>query len=116
MARQGKPIEVVDYDFSKGWGGYGAWHDAQLAALTTNTDSKAADLTGSLVRFPRADGHAYYVVTKHKPLTLSCVLLGDAWEAAPETIRGTREEDVRDQLRRQEILASFARQQPEQTA
>ena len=99
MAREGNPIQVDDYDFSKnGWDNYGKWFDDTINSLTKNKDPNAKDLTGSVVQFPYADGYAYYQVTKHRPLTLSVILIGDAWQALPATIRGTTEKDIRDQL------------------
>lgn len=105
MAREGTPIQVEDYDFSKnGWDKYRDWYDSQIASLEKNTDPEAKDLTGSIVRFPVADGYAVYVVTKHRPLTLSVVFIGDSYQALPATIRGTTEAEIRQQLRIQEFL------------
>lgn len=99
MAKEGTPIQVNDYDFSKsGWENYGKWFDDTLNSLTKNKDPNANDLTGSIVKFPYADGYAYYRVSKHRPLTLSVILIGDAWQALSATIRGTTEQDIRDQL------------------
>lgn len=99
MAREGKQIVVDAFggEFGKD---YGRWFDEQLAKFATNEDPEAEDLTGSLLRWQRADGYAYYVVTKHRPLTLSHLHIGDAWTIEPALIRGLRADDVRDQLER----------------
>lgn len=106
MARLGKQIDVPDFDGD--WGNYRKWFDEQLAKYTKTVASDATDLTGALVKFPRADGYAYYVVSKHSPLTLSHIPIGDAWEALDATIRGTREADIRLQLKQAEFWASRA--------
>ncbi len=107
MAKEGTPIQVEDYDFSKGWDKYRSWYDEQIKRIETNVDPNAKDLTGSIMRFPIADGYALYVVTRYKPLTLSVVLIGDAWQALPATIRGTTENDIRQELKRQQTKRSF---------
>ena len=49
---------------------------------------------GALLRFPRGDGYALYLVTKEKPLTLQWVEFGDNWSIDHATIRGLRLADV----------------------
>jgi len=51
-------------------------------------------IVGRLVYFPWADGHAIYIVTKDKPLTLQHVPYGDAWEVPYTYIRGLRRSDI----------------------
>jgi hypothetical protein len=104
MARKGTPIEVKDYDFANGWENYSKWLNEEIAKLQKNKDPDAKDLTGSLVKYPQGDGYAYYVVTKHSPLTLSLVLIGDAWELPDAHLRGLRESDIRQQLRSKQML------------
>jgi hypothetical protein len=45
------------------------------------------------------DGFAYYLVTKHSPLTIAHVPICDAWTIEPALIRGLNHDDVRQQLR-----------------
>lgn len=101
MARLASTSLTIDRPpLELGWDKHRRWWDDALASITTNLDPNAADLTGSLLRFQRADGYAFYLVTKHKPLTLQHVAIGDAWWVEPETIRGLLERDVRQQLQR----------------
>ncbi len=105
MAKEANPIEVED--FNGDWSKYSEWFDNLLAKYQTNKDPDAKDLTGSLLRWQRADGYAYYVVTKHSPLTVANLPIGDAWQVEPALIRGLRAEDVREQLRRDETMAKL---------
>lgn len=43
---------------------------------------------------PVADGAAYYVVVKRRPLTLRWVPFGDCWHAPGAWIRGLRASDI----------------------
>lgn len=106
MAKQGNPIDVPD--FNGDWGKYRDWFDEQLKAHTKPVKSTDADLTGALLQWQRADGYAYYVVTKNKPLTISHLPLGDAWTVEAALIRGLTEADVREQLRRREAWEALA--------
>lgn len=104
MARLGKDIDSVD--FTGEWSNYRAWFDETIKKHSKEVASDATDLTGALVKFPIADGYAYYVVTKHSPLTLSHLPIGDAYRAHAATIRGFREADVRQQLKQAEFWRS----------
>lgn len=108
MAKQGNPIDVPD--FNGDWGKYRDWHEEQIKAHTKPVKSTDADLTGALLQWQRADGYALYVVTKHSPLTISHLPIGDAYSVEPALIRGLREADVREQIRRHEAMeALFAK-------
>ena len=50
--------------------------------------------TGKVITFPVADGNAFYVVVKEKPLTLRWIPYGDKWQVHPATIRGLTLKDV----------------------
>jgi hypothetical protein len=52
------------------------------------------ELVGQLFGHPIADGCAWYLVVKAKPLTLQWVPYMDAWEAPAYVIRGLRTEDL----------------------
>ncbi len=66
-----------------------------LEALQAKADAiPPGQIVGALIRFPRGDGYALYVVTKEKPLTLQWVQFGDRWQTEYITIRGLRRADV----------------------
>lgn len=67
--------------------------------ISKQPDCDAKDLTGSLLRFPRADGYAHYIVKQHKPLTLQHIPFLDSWTVEYATIRGLNISDVRKQVR-----------------
>jgi hypothetical protein len=72
---------------------------AELDKLQAAADKlKPGEIVGGLLRFPRGDGYALYVVVKDKPLTLQHVPFGDAWQVDHVTIRGLRRGDVEAQL------------------
>ena len=63
-----------------------------------------------VIKFHVADGYAYYLVVKEKPLILQHVGFGDNYQAHPALIRGLTLADVNDQLDREERLNKlFAR-------
>jgi hypothetical protein len=86
------------FEFNGDWAHYREWFDEKIASAQTNKDPYAADLTGSLIKFGRGDGYAFYVVTKHDPLTVRHIAIGDAWQAERALIRGLLRDDVRRQL------------------
>ena len=96
MAREADGIVVRD--FRGNCRDYSRWFDAEMAKIGTNTDSKAKDLTGSILRWQRADSWAYYVVTKHSPLTIAHIDICDGWRIEPALIRGLNIADVRKQM------------------
>lgn len=49
-------------------------------------DDPNLDLKGFVLTFPRGDGHAVYIVSKVRPLTVEHVPVCDAWRAYPEGI------------------------------
>lgn len=91
--------------------------DAALDALEAKSRALEGDaVVGTVLRFPRADGYAVYLVSKEKPLTLQHVPVGDAWHADPILIRGLRKQDVLEQRERNNRLhAMFSRKRLEFT-
>lgn len=53
------------------------------------------DLVGEVVRWPRGDGYALYMVWSTRPLELVWIEIGDAWSVEDALIRGTTLADVR---------------------
>lgn len=45
-------------------------------------------MVGRILRFPYADGYAFYRVTSARPFKVQHLKYGDAWEVHPATIRG----------------------------
>jgi hypothetical protein len=56
------------------------------------------ELEGALVKFPVADGYAWYDVVKVKPLTLRHINFCDGYHAPLPLIRGLRVADVFEQV------------------
>lgn len=69
-----------------------------LVEASSKVDPDGVSLRGALIRFQVCDGYAHYVVSSDSPLSLRLVPYGDAYEAAPETIRGVDRDTVRRQL------------------
>jgi len=55
-------------------------------------------VVGGVLKFPIADGRAYYLVTSESPLTVQHLEFADGYRAPLEHIRGLRIEDVRKHL------------------
>ena len=64
----------------------------------------SVSIVGALIKFPYADGFAYYIVSQDKPITVQHVPYGDAWQADPVTIRGIDKSTVVEQLNRTKNL------------
>ncbi len=67
---------------------------------------KRIDLIGEIIRFPRADGYARYLVWNVSPLQLIWLELGDAWQVEGALIRGLNLQDV---IQKVEGERAFAR-------
>ena len=69
---------------------------------------KQDEVIGGLLRFPVADGYAYYLVVKDNPLTLQWVDFLDGYQVETALIRGLRRTDiVRKLVRDRTIHALF---------
>jgi len=99
-------------DFRKESGGYDVnalleaeakWAEELAEWCRANTDSKS-ELIGEVIRFPRGDGYAQYMVFRTKPLSLLHLPLGDAWDLPDYQLRGLRVKDVRDIVARERGL------------
>ena len=75
--------------------------EAMLQRLLAKSREAAADgkAAGIVLQFPVADGRAYYVVVREKPLTLQHIPFGDGWRIPAAHVRGLTLRDVRDQAR-----------------
>lgn len=73
----------------------------QKKMLEKNPDDPKCDITGVILQFPAGDGHAYYIVSKQKPLTLQHIPYADAWHALGVTIKGVDRKYVLDWLRQE---------------
>ena len=67
---------------------------AELERESGRVDIEAGEVVGLVVKFPVADGHAVYRVSRASPLTLQHVPFGDAWRVPPAHIRGLRKSDI----------------------
>lgn len=77
-------------------------HETEAAELGRLMSESAklptGEIVGGVLALPYADGYAYYIVTKAKPLTLRWIPYCDAWQVPDVYIRGLRLEDVRSML------------------
>lgn len=85
------------------WGG--EEEQAELDKIWNKSLALPADqILEGVLRFPVADGYAFYVVTKEKPLTVQWVPFGDQWSAPDPLIRGLNRNDVEQMLHRERKL------------
>jgi hypothetical protein len=66
-------------------------------------------VVGAVLRFPIADGYAFYLVTKERPLTLKHIPVGDAWEIPDAHMRGLTKKDILLHAKRERRLAELFR-------
>jgi hypothetical protein len=84
----------------------------ELAALAKQNGT--SDLLGEVVRWPRGDGYAQYLIWRTSPLELIWLKIGDAWSVEEALIRGLRVSDVREMVQRERnIRALFAERRAE---
>lgn len=96
MARLKNRSIRIDTDYSLSPQEWQAQEKRQLdrAAARARANSPG-DLVGELLRWQRADGHAVYMVTSERPLTLAHVDVGDAYFVEGALIRGLTLGDAR---------------------
>ena len=68
------------------------------------------EVVGALLKYQRADGYAYYLVVKDRPLTLQHVPVFDGYGVEPELIRGLTLLDVLNRLDGEWRLAALLEQ------
>lgn len=69
-------------------------HEALENLLRVSSKLKPDQVVGAVLRWPRGDGYAFYIVTKEKPLTLQWVPYSDAWQVETALIKGLSKADV----------------------
>ena len=96
------PEEVGDFEFDFSNYDHNKYDAAETtytarlkAALPKYSKTPEDPIVGEIVRTPRADGYAQYLVLSTRPLELVHLPVGDAWRADPAWIRGLRLSDVR---------------------
>lgn len=84
---------------------------ARLNELQRHSDTlPTGELVGGLLGFPVADGKAFYLVTKARPLTLQHVPFLDGYALPAAHLRGLRCDEVESHLEHNRRLAQlFAR-------
>jgi hypothetical protein len=70
-------------------------------------DDPNCDITNAILKFPVADGYAFYIVSKAKPLTLSLIPIGDSYQIMGAAIRGINKAFVLDHLRTKKRFESL---------
>lgn len=75
--------------------------EATLQCLLAESRKAAAEgeAVGTILQFPVADGRAYYVVVRERPLTLRHIPFGDGWRIPAAHVQGLTLRDVRDRAR-----------------
>lgn len=108
------PPSLMDYRTEKGLDfdavqkAEAEWLEELIEWCKTNTDSRS-ELIGEVIRFPRGDGTANYMVFRTKPLTLLHIPLGDAWDLPDYQMRGLRVKDVQELVRQDRALGDLFR-------
>lgn len=64
-----------------------------LEAFSDKVDL-VGDITGLIIRFPEADGYAFYKVVKMQPFVIEHIPYGDAWQTNSILLRGLKISDV----------------------
>lgn len=70
-------------------------------------DKNKGDTVGEVVKWPRADGYACYMVVSEKPLQLALIDHGDAWQIEDALIRGLRIGDIRELVKHERAITEM---------
>lgn len=81
--------------------------DALSALIARAAGLPDGEIVGGVIRFPVADGYAFYQVASAKPLTLAHIPLGDGHQIPDAHVRGLRAAEVRDLVERERALFSL---------
>jgi hypothetical protein len=65
------------------------------------------EIVGAMLQWGRGDGHACYVVTNDRPLTIAWTPIVDNWQIEPALIRGLNKSDVETMARQNRAQASI---------
>lgn len=104
------PMPDVD-DFDGDWQAADAAQMAVFDRLAAASNAlPEGQLTGALLSWQRADGYAYYLVTKEKPLTLQLVPFMDNYQVEDALIRGLNTSDVHNMIERDRKLRDLFQQ------
>lgn len=96
-------LPALDFKSSVPWGEQP--HDQKMKELQGVSDNlPEGEIVGGIISFGVADGGAYYLVTKAKPLILQHIDYGDGYRVQYPMIRGLRRADVEDMLGRTRML------------
>ena len=96
MARLLKTPRFHKYSIVHDWDARVQWEGFQFKVLMKEHDKavEQGKIVDRILQWPIADGYAYYLVTKEKPLTLQWINVGDCWTMPAFAIRGLRVEDL----------------------
>jgi hypothetical protein len=83
--------------------------EAEYIATLASTAKQngTSDLLGEIVRWPRADGYAQYMVWTTRPLALIHIATGDAWMVEDALMRGLRLSDIQAMVERERRIANL---------
>ena len=73
----------------------------RLIEESDNLDLDAGEIVGGVLKWQRADGYAWYRVSKERPLTLQFIDTGDGYTVEDALIRGLNKQDVLTMLHRE---------------
>lgn len=94
-----KDFELPEYDMSLDVPWDEQPQEMVLNELTeTSNNLPEGEIVGAVLKFPVADGHAFYLVTDDDPLMVQYIMYGDCYYVHPALIRGLEREDVLHQL------------------
>jgi hypothetical protein len=97
-------VPVPRVNWKQAWREEGAALDALCAKTAALPEGQ---IVGAVLRWPRADGFAFYIVTNDKPLTLQHLPCGDRWQVENALIRGLTKKDVLAMVRQAKALAAM---------
>ena len=79
--------------------------DNLLTQLIYNSENlPEGKIAGAVISFPVADGKAFYLVTKERPLTLQHIPVGDAYKIDEAYIRGLKVKDIKNMIARDRAM------------
>jgi hypothetical protein len=106
MAQLDRDVYIPEY---KEKDGYDKHHEKEQQAIkdAESMYRKNGGICGEILRWPRGDGYAQYMVTSEKPFKVAFIPAGDAWAVEMALIRGLRLKDVKDMVKSNSSMAKL---------
>lgn len=97
----GFPVQKPNESYIEFYNRQEEWLSEQMEKTYNLPDGSIKE---AIVRFPVADGHAYYMIMKVRPLTMRHLAIGDSWSIPDAHVRGLKKADLLQLVNQEKML------------